>query len=259
MSAAIDVRDLTVTVNGAVLLDRVSMAIEPGGWTAVVGPNGAGKTTLLRCMDGLVRPTGGSVALDGRDVRRYPRRELARRMSYVPQSPPRSDDYTVRQYVELGRYPHLGAWGVVGQRDRDAVDEALELTETAGLASRSVASLSGGEFQRTLIAAALAQGGRVLLLDEPTSFLDFRHQVQVLGLLERLHREAGLTIVAVTHDLNGAARVARSVVALKAGRIVASGAPSEMFDPARLAEIFDTGFQRVGEGSGLVMPTGERG
>jgi iron complex transport system ATP-binding protein len=258
MSAAIDVRDLTVTVNGAVLLDRVSMAIEPGGWTAVVGPNGAGKTTLLRCMDGLVRPTGGSVALDGRDVRRYPRRELARRVSYVPQSPPRSDDYTVRQYVELGRYPHLGAWGVVGQRDRDAVDEALELTETASLASRAVASLSGGEFQRTLIAAALAQGGRVLLLDEPTSFLDFRHQVQVLGLLERLHLEAGLTIVAVTHDLNGAARVARSVVALKAGRIVASGTPSEMFDPARLAEIFDTGFRRVGEGSGLVLPTGER-
>ena len=252
------VRDLTVAVDGAVLLDRVTLEVQRGGWVAVVGPNGAGKTTLLRCMDGLVRPTSGAVSLDGREVHRVPRRELARRVSYVPQSPPRSEEYTVRQYVELGRYPHLGAWGVVRDDDRRAVDEALELTETAALASRSVASLSGGEFQRTLIAAALAQGGSILLLDEPTSFLDFRHQMQVIGLLKRLHREAGLTIVAVTHDLNGAARAAESIVALKCGRVAASGAPDAMLEPDQLAGIFDTGFRRVGEAAGVVLPTGER-
>ncbi len=256
--AAIEVRDLTVAVDGAVLLDRVTLDIGRGGWTAVVGPNGAGKTTLLRCMDGLIRPTAGVVSLDGRDVHRVPRRELARRVSYVPQSPPRSEEYTVRQYVELGRYPHLGAWGVVGEEDRRAVDEALELTETAGLEARSVASLSGGEFQRTLIAAALAQGGTVLLLDEPTSFLDFRHQVQVIGLLQRLHRESGLTIVAVTHDLNGAARSADSVVALKGGRVSATGPPEDMLRPERLADIFDTRFRRVGEAGDAVLPAGDR-
>ena len=256
---AVDAREVTVTVDGAVLLDRVSLEVEAGGWLAVVGPNGAGKTTLLRCLDGLVRPTSGVIRLAGRDLGSFNRRELARHASYVPQSPPRSNDYTVRQYVELGRFPHLGAWGMPDASDRRAVDDALEVTETGHLASRTVASLSGGEFQRTLIAAALAQGGRLLLLDEPTSFLDFRHQVQVLGLLARLHRETGLTIVAVTHDLNGAARSAERILALKGGRIVAAGTPGELLRPDRLSDIYDTRFRVVDDGARLVQPVGDGG
>jgi iron complex transport system ATP-binding protein len=256
---AVEARHVSVDVDGAVLLDRISLEVERGGWLAVIGPNGAGKTTLLRCLDGLVAPTSGEIRLAGRDLRSYSRRQLAREVSYVPQSPPRSDDYTVRQYVELGRFPHLGAWGMVDATDRRAVDEALDVTEIGHLASRTVASLSGGEFQRTLIAAALAQGGRLLLLDEPTSFLDFRHQVQVLGLLSRLHRDTGMTIVAVTHDLNGAARATERIVALKDGRIVDAGTPGELLRPDRLRPIFDTGFRTIGAGAPLVLPVRDGG
>ena len=257
---AIAVSGLSVEIGGAVLLHDIDLEVTTGSFVAVVGPNGAGKSTLLRCMDGLIRPSRGAVAVEGRPVSEYRRRELARTVSYVPQSPTRADDYTVRDFVELARYAHLGAWGAFRTTDREAVAAALDRTETGHLAQRTLVSLSGGEFQRVLIAAAVAQGGRVLLLDEPTSFLDYRHQVQVLELLERLHRHDGLTLVVVSHDLSGTVTSADTVLALKAGATVFTGSPSELLREDVLAEVFDARFRCVPGGRRdlpLVVPVGE--
>jgi len=163
----------------------------------------------------------------------------------------------VRSFVEMGRYPHMGAWAALTEADAIAVDGAMELTEVAGLTNRSMSSLSGGERQRASIAAALAQGGSILLLDEPTSFLDYRHQVQILDLLDRLHDESGLTIVAVTHDLNSTVASSDAVIALKDGRVAATGSPAELLDADTLAAIYDADFRLMAgghRGLPLVLP-----
>jgi iron complex transport system ATP-binding protein len=239
---ALDVADLSVCTAGVTILDRVSFTVDRGCMLAVIGPNGAGKTTLLRCLDGLEPDAQGTIRIAGQDVSSCSRRDLARAVSYVPQRPPGALPFTVRSFVEMGRYPHLRGWGGLGAEDLRAVHRALTLTDTTHLERRSMDTLSGGERQRVLIAAALAQGGSILLLDEPTSALDYRHQVQVLGLLARLQREADLTVVLVTHDLNAAVAAADDVLALDDGRIVASGSPRELFTAERLGRIYGTEF-----------------
>ena len=249
--------DLRVRLGETDVLDGVNLEVGAGELLAVIGPNGAGKSTLLRSLDGLQSSHGGRVEVDGRPVSGLPRRELARVISYVPQTDVPADGYTVRAFVEMGRYPYLAAWSAFTEDDRQAVDEALELTETVHLAARSMKTLSGGERQRVWIAAALAQGGTILLLDEPTSFLDYRHQVRVLDLLGRLHAEGGYTVVAVTHDLNGLVADADSVLALVGGRVEFSGSPHELFDAAVLSRIFGNDFVLVEggrHGLPLVMP-----
>jgi iron complex transport system ATP-binding protein len=241
MSApAIEVRDLTVTIGTATLLDRVSLKVDSGELVVIIGPNGAGKSTLLRCLDGLLPAAREAISIGGRPLSRFGRRELARTMSYVPQTDPPSLPYSVEAFVEMGRYPHVGPWGSLTSTDEEAVRQALEVTETAHLAQRAISSLSGGERQRVLIAAALAQGGSILLLDEPTSFLDYRHQAQVLSLLERLHRAGGRTIIAVTHDLNNAVAGANAILALRDGRVAFHGPPREVLTPDALADIYGT-------------------
>jgi iron complex transport system ATP-binding protein len=255
--AAISVERLFVRFGDAEILRDVSFSVARGGFVTVIGPNGAGKSTLLRCLDGIVEPTVGRVEIAGRAIDDYNRRELARGVSYVPQPEAGSLDYTVRSFVEMGRYPHLAAWAALTEDDRQAVNDAMQLTGVAELAGRTMASLSGGERQRASIAAALAQGGPILLLDEPTSFLDYRHQVQILDLLDRLHQEKGLTVVAVTHDLNSTVASADSVLALKDGRVERMGPPSDLLDETVLAEIFDAEFRLVAgghRGLPLVLP-----
>ena len=205
---------LAVRLNGATLLDDISFDIGESEFLTVVGPNGAGKTTLLRVLDRLIKPSAGKVTLKGQDLGRFDRRHLARTVSFVPQTDLGGTDFTVRAFVEMGRYPYLGPWEPLGAGDREAVEQALATTEIAHLGDRLLGTLSGGERQRTLIAAALAQGGRVLLLDEPTSYLDYRHQVQVLDLLDHLNRDLGYTLVVVTHDLNATVGCSDSVMAL---------------------------------------------
>lgn len=168
-----------------------------------------------------------------------------------PQTEGPATETTVRSFVEMGRYPHLKAWGALTAEDRWAVDEALELTTTGHLEHRSMATLSGGERQRVGIAAALAQGGTILLLDEPTSFLDYRHQVQILDMLDRLHTHGGYTVVAVTHDLNGLVAGAASVLALVDGRVEFSGPPESLFDAEILAGIYGNDF--------ILVPGGRNG
>lgn len=254
---AILAEGLCVRLGEAEILNEVSASVARGEFVAVIGPNGAGKSTLLRCLDGIIEPTAGRVEIGGRAIDEYSRRELARDISYVPQPDAGSLDYTVRSFVEMGRYPHLTAWAALTEADRLAVTEAMGLTGVAELADRSMASLSGGERQRASIAAALAQGGSILLLDEPTSFLDYRHQVQILDLLDRLHREQGLTVVAVTHDLNSTVASADTVLALKDGRVERVGPPTELLDERALSEIFDAEFRLVAgghRGLPLVLP-----
>ncbi len=242
---ALAVEGLTVELGGSPVLVSVDLEVASGELVAVVGPNGAGKTTLLRCLDGLVKPSAGRVEIEGRPLGGFRRRELARRVSYVPQADTRAVHYTVAAFVEMGRYPHITGWSGLGPEDAEAVRAALAMTETEHLAGRSLESLSGGERQRVVLAAALAQGGRILLLDEPTSFLDVRHRVGVMAVLERLHRERGLTVVAVTHDLNGLVPVADRVLALKAGRVAGLGPPAQVLDETFLGAVFETPFQLV--------------
>jgi iron complex transport system ATP-binding protein len=248
---------LRVSLGDTGVLNGVDLEVGAGELLAIIGPNGAGKSTLLRTLDGLQPSYAGGVEVDGRPVGGYRRRELARVVSFVPQNDVPADDYTVRAFVEMGRYPHLAAWSALTAEDRRAVDEALELTEIEHLTARSMKTLSGGERQRVWIAAALAQGGTILLLDEPTSFLDYRHQVQILDLLGRLHAEGGYTVVAVTHDLNGLVADADSVLGLVDGRVGFSGPPAALFDAAVLARIFGSEFVLIAGGRhGLpfVMP-----
>jgi iron complex transport system ATP-binding protein len=256
-SPRILVEDLSVRLGEAEVLHGVSMAVGVGEFLTVIGPNGAGKSTLLRCLDGILAPSHGRVLIDGRGVADLDRRELARTVSFVPQPDAGPLDFTVRSFVEMGRYPHVGAWAALTESDAAAVAQAMKLTGVAGLAERSMSSLSGGERQRASIAAALAQGGSILLLDEPTSFLDYRHQVQILDLLDRLHLENGLTIVAVTHDLNSTVASSDSVLALKDGKVAATGEPAELLNGDALAAIYDADFRLIEgghRGLPLVLP-----
>lgn len=236
--AALAARDLRAGYGARAVLDGVSLEIPRGGITALVGPNGSGKSTLLKALARLLAPTRGAVLLEGEAIASLPTAAVARRLAILPQAPVAPAALTVRELVEQGRYPHVGALRMLRRQDHDAVREALALTGLEPFAHRALDALSGGERQRAWIALALAQDTPVLLLDEPTTFLDVGHQMEVLGLVERLERERGLTVVMVLHDLNQAARHADRMVVLQAGRVVADGPPSEVFEPGMLARVF---------------------
>jgi len=257
MNGAIITEGLSVVFGETEILHEVSMTVARGEFLSVIGPNGAGKSTLLRCLDGILEPSTGRVLIDRRPIADFSRRELARTVSYVPQPDAGPLDYSVRSFVEMGRFPHISAWAALTDADAEAVADAMELTEVDGFADRTMSSLSGGERQRASIAAALAQGGSILLLDEPTSFLDYRHQVQILDLLDRLHCDQGLTVVAVTHDLNSTVASSDSVLALKEGRVAATGKPADLLDSDALAAIYETDFRLIAgghRGLPLVLP-----
>lgn len=241
------------------VIDSLDLAVPPGRITAVVGANASGKSTLLRAMARLLTPRAGRVVLDGEDLRRLPTKEVARTLGLLPQSPTAPEGIVVADLVARGRHPHqrfLARWGAA---DDAAVADALELTGTAGLADRAVDELSGGQRQRVWIAMALAQRTDVLLLDEPTTFLDVSHQVDVLDLLTDLNRGRGTTIVMVLHDLNLAARYADHLVAVAGGRLHAAGEPGEVLTEDLVREVFAMDSRVVPDpvsGKPLVLPIG---
>jgi iron complex transport system ATP-binding protein len=232
-------RDLTLGYDGRTVVDRLTTEVPRGLLTVVVGANASGKSTLLRGLARLVRPDHGAALLDGRSVHELPTREVARRMGLLPQSPVAPDGITVADLVARGRYPYqrmLRRWSA---EDDEAVTAALTATGTVPLAHRPVDELSGGQRQRAWIAMALAQRTDVLLLDEPTTFLDLPHQVEVLDLLTDLCHGGGATVVTVLHELNLAARYADHLVAMRAGRVVAAGPPTEVVTEELVADVFD--------------------
>ncbi len=230
---------LSVRLGGRPVLTDVSFTVAPGEYTVIVGPNGAGKTTLLRCLVRVLRGEG-AIAIAGRSLESYRQRELATLVAYVPQAGNWAAPYTVEQFVAMARYPHLSPFAALSPEDHRAVGEALERTRTAEFAHRMLETLSGGERQQVGIAAALAQGARLLLLDEPTTFLDYRHQAEVLALLREANRETGVTILAVTHDLNHAALEAGRAVALREGKVAFCGTARELMQPEVLYGVYAT-------------------
>ncbi len=228
------------------MLGPLDLDVHAGECLALVGPNGAGKTTLLRLLAGLIEPTAGSLAFAGEPYRRFTRRAFAARVAYVPQIRPARVPLSVREVVLHGRYPHLvGPAASPREADFEAVARALATTAIEHLADRPLDELSGGERQAAYIAAALAQESPVLVLDEPTTFLDAGHQREVCALLARLHREVGQTVVLASHDLNFASAVADRMVALVCGTLSADGPPAEILTPERLAGLFGAPFEVV--------------
>jgi len=232
----IDVSDLSVERGGVEVLSDVSLSVDDGEFLALVGPNGVGKSTLLKTMGGLLRPTAGRVLVDGHDVASLSARRTARLVASVPQETSFDFDFSVREVVEMGRTPYRKRLRRNPDPDgADRVEAALERTEIAGFADRSVASLSGGEKQRVLLARALAQDAPALLLDEPTASLDINHQVRTLDLVASLDE----TVVAAIHDLELAARYCDRVALLSDGAVRAVGPPGEVFTPELLEPVFD--------------------
>lgn len=222
----------------AVIIHDLSLTIPSGKITALVGPNGCGKSTLLRGLARLLLPKQGTVYLDGQAIQQVPTRELAKQLGILPQSPIAPEGLTVRELVAQGRYPHQQWFQQWSAADEQALNDALAMSGMADLADRPVDALSGGQRQRAWIAMTLAQETKVVLLDEPTTFLDLAHQIEVLQLLEQLNRAQDRTIIMVVHDLNHAARHADHLVAMRAGEVIAQGAPAAVITPELLRDVF---------------------
>jgi iron complex transport system ATP-binding protein len=250
---------LTLTYGQRTVIEGLTAEVPPGKITMIVGANACGKSTLLRGLSRLLKPAAGTVTLDGTDIHARPARQLARSLGLLPQHPTAPDGITVRDLVGRGRYPHQGFFRSWSADDRRAVQEALTATETLELADRNVDELSGGQRQRVWIAMALAQETDVLLLDEPTTYLDLAHQVEVLDLITDLNRKRGTTVVIVLHDLNLAARYADHVIAMKSGRIVAEGAAREVVTEAMVQNVFGLDCRVAPDpvsGAPLIIPLG---
>ncbi|BDH56707.1 ABC transporter ATP-binding protein [Tsukamurella sp. PLM1] len=233
----VEISDLTVTLDGRPVVRDATVTAPSGSWTGVIGPNGAGKSTLLRAVLGLVR-SGGTVTLDGADLRARSPRERARLVAYAPQSPTLPAGMTVFDYALLGRAPYIPYLGRESGTDRRIVREVLGRLGLDELAAREIDHLSGGERQRVVLARALAQRARVLLLDEPTTALDIGHQQQVMDLVDRLRRDDGLTVITTIHDLTLAGQYADRLVLLTSGRVAAEGEPAAVLTPEAIAEHF---------------------
>ncbi len=257
--ATLQASELTLAYDKVTIVDELSLDIPTGEVSIVVGANGCGKSTLLRALSRLLKPAGGKVLLDGSDIHSKPAKEVAKTLGLLPQSPNAPDGITVRELISRGRYPHQGLFKRFSAEDEAAVQRAMELTGTTILAERSVDELSGGQRQRVWIAMALAQETDLLLLDEPTTFLDVAHQLEVLDVVSELNRTRGITVVIVLHDLNLAARYADYLVALKGGKIYAAGHPNEVVTEKTVKAVFGMPSRVIPDpvaGTPLVLPIG---
>ncbi|WP_051092660.1 ABC transporter ATP-binding protein [Jongsikchunia kroppenstedtii] len=260
-TSRLSAQDLTVGYGDAPVIDGLNVQVPDGQITTVIGPNGCGKSTLLRSLARLLRPKSGSVLLDGHDISSVPTKQVARTLGLLPQSPTAPAGLTVLELVSRGRHPHQSWYRQWSNEDEQAVSEALTLTDVADLADRPVDALSGGQRQRVWIAMTLAQQTDLLLLDEPTTFLDLAHAIDVLDLVEDLRTTHGKTVVMVLHDLNLAARYSDRLVVMRDGAVLAEGTPDDVITPAVLQDAFGLRAQVIADPTGagpLVVPLTKR-
>lgn len=236
---------LNLAYQGKHVVFDTSINFEAGKITCLIGPNGCGKSTLLRALAGLMPPHSGETRLSDRQLTAWPRKALARRLALLPQNPSAPDGISVQQLVSYGRYPHQGLLGHSSQADRDAIEWALTITAMSEFRHRAFSTLSGGERQRGWIALALAQQSDILLLDEPTTYLDIGHQMDVLHLLTMLNRKHHISIIMVLHDINQASQYADRILAMQAGRIIADGKPLEVISTQLLQALFGVGSELI--------------
>lgn len=241
-TAIIEVDGYSFTIGGKEILRDISFAVQKGDYISIVGPNGAGKTTLLKCISRIHRGGHGRIVVAGRGIEKYSQKELALEISYVPQAEGRNVPFTVYEIVMMGRYPYLSPFSPPAASDITAVREALSVTGTAQFSDRLLGTLSGGERQKVYIAAALAQEASVLLLDEPTTFLDPKHEADIYRLLAEINRGRGVTIVSVTHDINSAVLTSGKILALKKGAVAFWGSADRFMDVETLSKIYDKPF-----------------
>ncbi len=258
-AATLSAEALTLAYDDRTVIGGLDVALPAGRVTVIVGANACGKSTLLRGLARLLKPAGGTVLLNGSDISTQPTKAVARVLGLLPQTPLAPEGISVADLVGRGRYPHQGWFRQWTPEDDAAVAQALEATDTLALADRSVDELSGGQRQRVWIAMALAQQTDILLLDEPTTFLDVTHQIEVLDLITDLNRRSGTTVVMVLHDLNLAARYADHLIAMRDGRIVAEGAPSDVVTQETVSGVFDLECRVIADpvsGTPMVVPIG---
>lgn len=258
--ARLRVSEATIGYDKRIISEQLSVSIPDGSFTVIVGPNACGKSTLLRALSRLLRPQQGTVLLDGKDILSYRAKEVAKRLGLLPQTSIAPDGITVADLIARGRYPHQGFMRQWTDADETAVVEAMTATGVTGLSSRLVDELSGGQRQRVWVAMVLAQHTPLLLLDEPTTFLDIAHQIELLELFTDLH-QAGNTMVAVLHDLNQAARYATHLIAMRDGRVVAEGPPNEIVTAELVEEVFGLPCMVVADpvsGTPMVVPIGRQ-
>lgn len=229
---------LQLSYDNRTIVENLNIQIPDGQITALVGANGSGKSTILKAMARIMQPTGGQVLLDGKSIHKQSTREVAKQMAILPQNPTAPEGLTVTELVSFGRFPYQKGFGSLQAEDKEMVQWAIEVTGMAAFHDRPIDQLSGGQRQRAWIAMALAQDTDILFLDEPTTYLDMAHQLEVLHLLEHLNRTAQRTIVMVVHDLNHASRYAHHMIAIKQGNAVACGSPVEVMTVEVLREVF---------------------
>ena len=234
----IDIRGVSLQYGDRQVIKHVSVQIEQGEFFVIIGPNGAGKTTLLKALSGLQSLVGGDIYVHQRPIADYAKKELARTLALVPQQINADFPFTVAETVLMGRYPHLGLLAVEGKKDLELAEQAMEFTEVGHLADRRLGQLSGGERQRVIIARAICQQSKILLLDEPTASLDPAHQLRIMDLMERLRCEAKVTIVMVSHDLNLAASYADRLLLLKDGEVEKVGTPQQVLTSEQLSQSY---------------------
>ncbi|WP_028549030.1 ABC transporter ATP-binding protein [Paenibacillus sp. UNC451MF] len=229
---------LDIAYDDRLIVNDLNLSIPAGKITALVGSNGSGKSTILKTMARIIHPKGGQVYLDGKSIHEQATKVVAKQLAILPQNPVAPDGLTVSELISYGRFPHQKGFGSLGKEDWDVIQWALEKTGMTEFADRPVDHLSGGQRQRAWIAMALAQKTDILFLDEPTTFLDMAHQLEVLKLLQKLNAEEGRTIIMVVHDLNHAARYAHHMVAIQQGRVVSEGTPEKVMTKEVLRKVF---------------------